>query len=295
MEKKYLNPLIDYTFKKIFGNEKHKEILIHFLNSLGIESQGHKIVDLRILDHTNEKRFKLDKYSVMDIKATLNNGELVNIEVQILPYEHMLQRTIYYLTKMYSDQLTQGDDYGKLCNTITVNVLGYNQFEHDRIHSVYHIRDAETCEKLGDFLEIHFIETQKIGKSPQKLGEDLKGWLLFLSNPENQRITELGKEVGEVGQAINLLEELSRSREERAIAEEREKAIRDELSFRKAELEKGLQKGLEKGLQKGLKIGREEEKYEIAKKLIHKGMDLSEVLEITGLSLKDLKNIGNLT
>jgi len=90
-----------------------------------------------------------------------------------------------------------------------------------------------------------------------------------------------------VGQAINLLEELSRSREERAIAEEREKAIRDELSFRKAELEKGLQKGL--------KIGREEEKYEIAKKLIHKGMDLSEVLEITGLSLKDLKNIGNLT
>jgi len=173
--------------------------------------------------------------------------------------------------------------------------LGYNQFEHDRIHSVYHIRDAETCEKLGDFLEIHFIETQKIGKSPQKLGEDLKGWLLFLSNPENQRITELGKEVGEVGQAINLLEELSRSREERAIAEEREKAIRDELSFRKAELEKGLQKGLEKGLQKGLKIGREEEKYEIAKKLIHKGMDLSEVLEITGLSLKDLKNIGNLT
>ncbi len=126
MEKKYLNPLLDYTFKKIFGNEKHKEILIHFLNSLGIESQGHKIVDLRILDHTNEKRFKLDKYSVMDIKATLNNGELVNIEVQILPYEHMLQRTIYYLTKMYSDQLTQGDDYGKLCNTITVNVLGYN-------------------------------------------------------------------------------------------------------------------------------------------------------------------------
>ncbi|HOX65725.1 MAG TPA: PD-(D/E)XK nuclease family transposase, partial [Thermotogota bacterium] len=54
MEKKYLNPLLDYTFKKIFGNEKHKEILIHFLNSLGIESQGHKIVDLRILDHTNE-------------------------------------------------------------------------------------------------------------------------------------------------------------------------------------------------------------------------------------------------
>jgi len=171
-------------------------------------------------------------------------------------------------------------------NTITVNVLGYNQFEHDRIHSVYHIRDAETCEKLGDFLEIHFVETRKIGKSPQKLGEDLKGWLLFLSNPENQRIKELGKEVGEVGQAINLLEELSRSREERAIAEEREKAIRDERSFRKAELEKGLKLGREEG--------REAEKYQIAKKLIHKGMDLPEVSEITGLSLKDLKNIDNL-
>ena len=127
--------------------------------------------------------------------------------------------------------------------------------------------------------------------STQELGEDLKGWLLFLSNPENQKITELGKEVGEMGQAINLLEELSRSREERAIAEEREKAIRDERSFRKAELEKGLKLGREEGL----KEGEHKKSISIAQKLILSGMELSEVSVITGLSLEDLQNIDRLS
>jgi len=94
-----------------------------------------------------------------------------------------------------------------------------------------------------------------------------------------------------MGQAINLLEELSRSREERAIAEEREKAIRDERSFRKAELEKGLKLGREEGL----KEGEHKKSISIAQKLILSGMELSEVSVITGLSLEDLQNIDRLS
>jgi predicted transposase/invertase (TIGR01784 family) len=175
MKPKYLNPLIDYIFKKIFGDEKHKEILISFLNSLEIESQGRKIVDLQILNNANEKRFKRDKFSILDIKAKLDNGDLVNIEVQILPYDHMLQRTMYYWAKLYSDQLNQGEDYGVLNNTVVVNVLGYNQFSHRKIHSVYQKRDKESGKKLGDFLEIHFLEIRKIEESQQEINEDLKG------------------------------------------------------------------------------------------------------------------------
>ena len=311
MKPKYLNPLIDYIFKKIFGDEKHKEILISFLNSLEIESQGRKIVDLQILNNANEKRFKRDKFSILDIKAKLDNGDLVNIEVQILPYDNMLQRTMYYWAKLYSDQLNQGEDYGALNNTVVVNVLGYNQFPHKKIHSVYQIRDKESGEKLGDFLEIHFLETRKIEESQQEINEDLKGWLLFLSDPESQRLMRLGKEKEEMGKAINLLEELSRSREERAIAEEREKALRDELSFRKAALEKGLREGRaegrEEGREEGRVLGKEEgraegiveglekgmlqEKLNTAKKLLQKGMALSEVAEITGLSSEEIEGL----
>ena len=295
MKPKYLNPLIDYIFKKIFGDEKHKEILISFLNSLEIESQGRKIVDLQILNNANEKRFKRDKFSILDIKAKLDNGDLVNIEVQILPYDNMLQRTMYYWAKLYSDQLNQGEDYGALNNTVVVNVLGYNQFSHKKIHSVYQIRDKESGEKLGDFLEIHFLETRKIEESQQEINEDLKGWLLFLSDPENQRLMRLGKEKEEMEKAINLLEELSRSREERAIAEEREKALRDELSFRKAALDKGLREGRAEGraegLEKGLEKGMLQEKLNTAKKLLQKGMALSEVAEITGLSSEEIEGL----
>ena len=114
--------------------------------------------------------------------------------------------------------------------------------------------------------------------------------------------------------AINLLEELRLSREERAIAEEREKALRDELSFRKAALEKGLREGREEGrapgqeegriegrtlgkeegraegIAEGLEKGMLQEKLNTAKKLLQKGMALSEVAEITGLSQRKLKD-----
>jgi len=108
-----------------------------------------------------------------------------------------------------------------------------------------------------------------------------------------------------------LLEELSRSREERAIAEEREKALRDELSFRKAALEKGLREGRaegrEEGREEGRVLGKEEgraegiveglekgmlqEKLNTAKKLLQKGMALSEVAEITGLSSEEIEGL----
>jgi len=95
--------------------------------------------------------------------------------------------------------------------------------------------------------------------------------------------------------AINLLEELSRSREERAIAEEREKALRDELSFRKAALDKGLREGraegLAEGIEKGLEKGVLQEKLNTAKRLIQKGMALSEVAEITGLSPEEIEGL----
>ncbi len=93
----------------------------------------------------------------------------------------------------------------------------------------------------------------------------------------------LRKEKEEMEKAINLLEELSRSREERAIAGEREKARLDELSFRKAALEKGLREGREEGIK--------QEKLNTAKKLLQKGMTLSEVAEITGLSPAEIEGI----
>jgi predicted transposase/invertase (TIGR01784 family) len=132
-------------------------------------------------------------------------------------------------------------------------------------------------------LRTHFLETRKIEESQQEINEDLKGWLLFLSDPENQRLMRLGKENEEMEKAINLLEELSRSREERAIAGEREKARLDELSFRKAALDKGLREGREEGIK--------QEKLNTAKKLLQKGMALSEVAEITGLSPEEIEGL----
>jgi len=284
MNQKILDPLLDYVFKKIFGNEKNKGILIDFLNSLEVEAQKEKIVDLRIVSNANEKRFKRDKSSSMDIKAMLDNGNYVNIEVQILPFENMPQRSLYYWSKIYSDQLKQGQDYGELKKTIIVNVLGYNQFTHNKIHSIYSIREKDLREKMLDDLEIHYIELKKIGKSDQQLNDNLQSWLLFLTDPENRKLAEMGKEKEEMGKAINLLEELSKSEEERMIAEDREKFLRDQLSLRIAALKRGKREGHEEGINEGIELGKKEGIIETAKNLLRLGFSTEQIIKATGLT-----------
>jgi predicted transposase/invertase (TIGR01784 family) len=115
------NPLVDFVFKKIFGDEKNKDILIDFLNA---ELKMEKPIEtIEILNPNINKDSPGDKFSILDICARLAGGELVNIEVQVNDEYNIDKRSLYYWSRLYSGQLTSGADYLKLKKTICINIL----------------------------------------------------------------------------------------------------------------------------------------------------------------------------
>ncbi len=250
---KYLNPLVDYVFKRIFGNPKHKEILIRFLNDF-FNDPTQVIVDLQILNPLQEKEYPNDKDSALDIKAQTKDGRLINVEVQIAPDLAMPKRSLFYWSKMYSGQLASGEHYITLNKTVMINILSFDLFAHNDILSTYHITHDRSHERLTEDLEIHFVELRKLATSIQALNDELRAWLLFLTDPENNLLKEVTREVKEMKQAINLLEAISQSKEERERAESREKALKDQATL----WELGMMKGLEQGMEKGRVDGQTE-------------------------------------
>ncbi len=268
-----LPPKMDFVFKKIFGNEKHPNILISFLNAVLNPSDPIKSVTLQ--DTTIEKEYLTDKYSRLDVRATTDKGEHINIEIQLDNKYNMIKRSLYYWSKLYEGQLESGNDYQKLARTICINLIDFNLLNHDKFHSVYRLKDCETHEELTDIIELHFIELKKMKhvKHADEVKSKLEAWLHFINQPDSEVVRELEAVESEIKSAKAELIRLSGNKVERELFEKRRQAMLDEASALAFAEEKGAKK----------------EKLEIAKNLIQKGLDNGFIVETTGLPLEEVE------
>lgn len=282
-----LPPKMDFVFKRIFGNENHPNVLISFLNA--VLNPVDPIESVSLKDTTIEKSHLEDKYSRLDVKATTNKGEHINIEIQLKDEYNMIKRSLYYWSKLYEGQLENGENYQKLSRTICINLLDFNLLNHDKFHSVYRLKDCETNEELTDVMELHFIELKKM-KDVQRVEEvqtKLEAWLYFINQPDSELVQELEKVEMEIKEAKTELIRLSGERKERERYEKRRESRLNEISALSYTEEKGVKKGIEQGIEKGAK----QEKIEIAKNLIQKGLDDDFIIETTGLSIEEVRKI----
>ena len=303
-----LSPKVDFVFKKIFGNEKHPKILISFLNAVIKPTDLIKSVQIKNTDI--EKEHIEDKYSRLDIKAVTNNGEHINIEIQVKNEYNMIKRSLYYWSKMYEGQLTKGQDYDTLSRTICINILDFKYLKNDNFHNCYRLKEKTTNEELTDVMELHFIEIPKLRKleNSEDISDMLEAWITFIESPTSELIDKLEMSSDEIKEAKEELLRLSGNNKERERYEKRFESLLEQNSLlANAErkglqkgLEKGLQKGIEKGLQKGIEKGKKEGLKEGAKKekiLIAKNLldvlDDETISNKTGLSLKEIKELRN--
>ncbi|MBY0757468.1 Rpn family recombination-promoting nuclease/putative transposase [Clostridium sardiniense] len=283
-----LNPQIDFVFKKIFGTEKNKPILIDFLNA--VIKPINPIKEVEVKNNDIDKEFIEDKFSRLDIKAITSNKEHINIEIQVKNEYNMIQRTLYYWSKMYSEQIQNRENYNKLERTVCINILNFKYLDNEKYHNAYRLKELSTNEELTDLEEIHFIELPKfdeIGNNEkvediEKI-DALEKWLEFLKEPESNAVRQLELNDEVLKQAKTELYRLSMDSEERERYNMREKAIYDEISA----LENAEKKGLEQGLQQGVK----HEKIEVAKKALSNGLDIKTVSIITGLRENEIKKL----
>ena len=251
MRRTLLNHKIDFVFKKIFGSEEHPEILISFLNA--VLKPKKPIVSVEIKNSDLEKEYIEDKFSRLDVKALTSNKEIINIEIQLKNEYNMIQRSLYYWSKLYEEQLSEGDRYDKLSRTVCINILDFKYLKNDRFHNGYRLKEIETNEELTDLQEIHFIEIPKLKRfeSTEEIVDLLEGWVEFLRDPESEVIRKLEMSNKEIREAKDELYRLSRNSKERELYYLREKSLRDEISALANAKEKGLKEGLKQGLFEG--------------------------------------------
>ena len=236
MSEVLLSPLVDFLFKRLFGDEKNTDLLIHFLNAVFDESGGPVITSVEILNPYLDKDALSDKMSILDIKARTQDHALVNVEIQIRNERNIRERTLYDWAKLYEEQLTEGTFYRDLNRTITVNLLNFVDVANERYHNVYRIR------------------------------EDIDGSLL------TERMEELVRGDAVMEKAMTTPEFLSQDRRTRMLYEERQKGLHDYVSAIEDATEKGKIEGkLEMArllLAKGLGIEMIEEASGLAREQI---------------------------
>ncbi len=237
-ETKTLSPKLDVVFQALFGEIGNERITKGFLETI----LKRKIESIDLSKNPILRReFKDDKLGVLDILAELDGKEKCNIEMQLIDQSNIIERILYYWSRLYTRQIKTGEDYSLLEKTIVILITDFevkNLKEMD-YHSVWKIMDNKTGGKiLTDKLEIDIIELPKI-KGREKEKDKLLDWLYFLENPKSERVTEKMGENKEIKEATEKLDSLSEDERMQRIADLRLKAIMDE----KAIYAKGLEDG----------------------------------------------------
>jgi len=302
MEK--ISPRVDIAFKKIFGVEENKDLLISLVNS--IVSKEDQVVEITLLNPYNPKNFRQDKLSILDIKAKGEDGKRYNIEIQISDEADYDKRALYYWAKLYTEQLRVAEDYSTLSKAIGIHILNFTSIpDVDKYHNVFHITEKETGLLYFKDLELHTIELKKFSKdSHAELADivamvknSLDMWVAFLTRHDLLNKEHLPSELDDpaIKKALDVLDVMNFGPEEREAYEEHLKWLRIEANTLKKSEAKGFAEGEQIGLQKGEEIGiakgREEERKNMARVLLQEGMDIQNVSRITGLPENDVKSL----
>ena len=291
-----ISPRVDIAFKKIFGVEENKDLLISLINS--IVGEADQVSEVTLLNPYNPRNFKSDKLSILDIKAQGIDGKKFNIEIQISDEADYDKRALYYWAKIYTEQLKVADDYAKLSKAIGIHILNFTSIpEVKKYHNVFHVTEKETGMLYFKDLELHTIELKKFSNDSDeqladivlKVKNALDMWLAFLTRNDLLIADNLPQELNDpnLKKAINVLEIMNFTAEERAAYEDHLKWMRIEANT----LKKYEQKGREEGEAKGRAEGKAEGKIEIAKAMLKKDMPLEEIMEFTGLSVEELAKL----
>jgi len=301
---KFLNPRNDVAFKRLFGTEKNKEILISLLNEV-LKKQLHKsIVDVSFLKTYQDPEHIARKQSIVDVLCKDEDNCTYIIEMQVASTGGFEERAQYYASKAYISQMNKGDKYEDLKRVIFLAFTEFSIFPKKQAYKSEHITlDKVTQEHDLDRISFTFVDLVKFGNTHESSKiEELnleEKFYYFLQNAESinpEELEKLTKESEILDKAFKELNRVYWTEEEIEQYEDQEKGIRDNKAAMVHAIEKGREKGRKEGIQIGEKKGREEgvqigekkgkEEAELsmAKKMLEEGADIDFICKLTGLS-----------
>lgn len=227
---RFINPKTDFAFKKIFGSEQSKDILISFLNGMLYEGKS-VILDLEIVNPYQVPRIRGIKDTYLDVKAKITGDKTVIIEMQVLNVEGFEKRILYNASKAYSIQWETGEDYTLLNPVIALTITDFEMFPHlERVINRFILKEKDfLVDYLTEDLELVFVELPKFDKPLEQLESLTDKWIYFLKNARNLEIVpENMGDVPELQKAFAIANQATMNREELDDLERREIYIHDQ-------------------------------------------------------------------
>ena len=263
----------DYIFKRVFSYEGNEDVLKDLLEAiLEIKINKVEVKNPEIIGDTIGS-----KKGVLDIKAELDDGTLIDVEMQAGNEKNIEERSTTYVGELIAGELQAGEKYIELKKVIFIGILNFNYYQRNSYHSIAKMKFEKTKEKervdmgykkeeeiASKYMEMHFIEIPKFMKKKTDKEDKLTQWLwLFMKMAE--------KKNKKVEKAIKTLEKISMDPKEREI----QRAIELGEFFQRIRETKA----------------KEEEKVEIAKRMKEKGMEIQLIKEMTGLTEEEIKKL----
>jgi len=283
MLSKFLDPKNDVAFKKIFGNEKNRDILIHFLNDLLVFKERKPITEVEFLKTIQDPEIAAKKTSIVDLMCTDQDGNRYIVEMQVAKEKGFTKRAQYYAAKAYGSQLKISEKYQDLKEVIFLAIADFVMFPNKVAYKSDHvILDKDSLEHdLRDF-SFTFLELGKFNKNIDELSSIIERWAYFFKHAEETSKEDLAKIIGNEAIIQRAYEELDRFNWNEEELTAYEAAIKKQMDYEAA---------MEQKYDEGKAEGKAESMVEVARKLLAKKMAIETIVDITGLTAQQIQEL----
>jgi len=240
-----LFPKVDVVFKAIFGSERNIRFLENFIGAV----LGKNVSDVKLLDSKLRQETEEEKLGILDIKAKLEDGEVVDIEIQVHQFKEMRKRISYYSFGMVTEQLGRAGKYRNIKPVISIIIVAKTLItESKKCHNVFKMLEVEELFPFNDLQQIHILDLSRIDK---EMDESLSDWLCFINGEKKEDFMVVAARNNVINEAFNELKIISADYNQRRLYESRLKLQRDNWARQDEAEAKGMEKILalwEKGV-----------------------------------------------
>jgi len=304
---KFINPFTDIGFKRIFGQEISKPLLLHFLNNL---LAGEKeIVNITFLDKEQPAMYADDRSLIYDIYCKTTNGEHIIVEMQNKEQPFFKKRSIYYVSEAISRQGERGAEWKY--DIKSVYLVAFLNFKIDDIGTKFRtdalLMDMHTKEVFSNDFRMIYLQLPYFDRQAEECENDFERWIYVLKNMEALNRMPFAAKDSVFAKIAEIADISALSKEERMKYDEGIRKYRDTICVMDYAIEKGMEKGMEKGIEKGLAQGRAEGlkeglkkgmekgekkgRYDIARNLLSMGLSVESIMQATGLSRDEITSL----
>jgi predicted transposase/invertase (TIGR01784 family) len=280
---KYINPFTDYGFKRLFGEEPNKDLLLDFLNELLKEEQG-KITELTYLKNENLSTTELNRKAIFDLYCTNERGEKFIVELQKTKQKFFKDRTLYYSTFPIREQAVIGSDWSfELKKVYTIAILDFvfdeDQNEPNKLRYDIKLTDIQTKKVFYDKLTFIYLEMPKFNKDAEDLETRFDKWLYVLKNLHKlERVPEKLKE--------NIFLKLFETAEIAKFSQSEYQEYEDSLKYYR-----DIKNSLDTAREEGRDEGKRKKQVEIAKTGLKEGLSVGMIMKLTGLTKEEIEKL----